>query len=93
MGRHPWSLTLRQLLETIERDFGGVRTPLYALGPRGRTDLSYMLRSADQFATLLELDPDEELAPSLVRSLCVQLGIPPEVFGLEQEEPYRPDVS
>jgi hypothetical protein len=38
------------------------------------------------FAALLDLDPDEELAPTVLRSLCVQLGVKRDLFGLELEE-------
>lgn len=93
MGKHPWSLTLRQLLEKIERDFGGVPTPLFAMGPRGHVDLSFITRSPELFATILGIPLDEELSPSVLRSACVQLGVPPELFGLEEEEPYFPDVN
>lgn len=93
MGRHPWSLTLRQLLEKIERDLGGVRTPLTAVGPRGSADLSFVARSPEQFSTILGIDLDEELTPTTLRSVCIQLGMPPTLFGLEEEEPYYPETD
>jgi hypothetical protein len=93
LGKHPWSLTLRQLLDRIEREFGGQHRALFVLGPRGRVNILFLVREAspEHFATVLGINPDEELAPSTLRSICVQLGIPPDVFGLEQEEPYHPD--
>jgi hypothetical protein len=93
LGRHPWSLTLRQLLERIERDFGAQRRIQVVVGPRGQTEISYIVRetSPEHFATILGIDPDAELAPSTLRSLCVQLGIPPDLFGLDVEEPYDPE--
>jgi hypothetical protein len=93
LGRHPWSLTLRQLLDKIERDLGGVRKPLTAIGPRGSTDLSFVARSPEQYATILGIDLDEELTPTTLRSVCIQLGVPPTLFGLEEEEPYYLDVN
>jgi hypothetical protein len=91
LGKHPWEVTLRQVLEKIERDFGGVQTPLFAIGPRGRTDISYLKRAPELFATILGVDLDEELTPTVLRSVCVQLGVPPDLFGLEMEKPYYPD--
>ncbi len=93
MGKHPWSLTLRQLIEKIERDLGGLRTPLFGVGPRGRFDVSFMALSPENFATVVGVGLDDELTPSVVRSLCVQLGVPPDLFGLEPEEPYFPDIN
>ena len=55
--------------------------------------MSFVRRSSEDYATLLDLDPDEELTQTALRSLCVQLGVPPELFGLETEEPYYPDVN
>ena len=91
MGKHPWQLTLRQFLEKVERDFGGARKPLFSTGPSGRIDISFVAISPEHFAPLLNLDPDDELSLTTLRSLCVQLGLPPELFGLEHEEPYHPD--
>lgn len=93
MGRHPWSYTLRQILEVVERDFGGVRTPLTAVGPRGPADVSFVSRSLEYFSTLLDVNPDDELTPTVLRSVCVQLGVPPTLFGLEEEEPYYPETD
>lgn len=63
------------------------------LGPRGRAKISFLVRSPEQFAIILGIDLDEELTPSTLRSVCAQLGVPPDLFGLEQEEPYRPDIN
>jgi hypothetical protein len=92
LGEHPWSLTLRQFLEKIERELGAEYITLYAVGPRGRANISYYLRkgSPELFATVLEIDPDAELTPTVLRSICAQLGIPPDIIGLEEEEPYFP---
>jgi hypothetical protein len=50
-------------------------------------------RPPEHLAVVLGIDLDEELTPSTLRSLCVQLGVPPELFGLDEEEPYFPDVN
>lgn len=93
MGKHPWEITLRQFLERVEREYGGGRVPLFAFSSQGRIDVSFVQRSSEEFATLPGLDLDEELTPTVLRSLCVQLGLPPDLFGLEPEEPYYPDVN
>jgi hypothetical protein len=90
LGKHPWQLTLRQFLEKVERDFGGARTLQFAFGPHGRIDISFLAVSPERFALVLGIDPDEEMTPTALRSACVQLGVPPELFGLEHEEPYYP---
>jgi hypothetical protein len=89
---HPWSLTLRQFLERVEREFGARRYSLVMVGPQARAEIFFVTRqvATEHFAALLEIDPEDELTPSVLRSLCVQLGIPPEHFGLETEEPYVP---
>jgi hypothetical protein len=55
------------------------------------TEIEILLKegAVEYFAALHDLDPDEELTPSVLRSLCVQLGYPPELVGLEREEPYQ----
>jgi hypothetical protein len=90
LGKHPWQLTLRQFLDKVERDFGGARTLLFAVGPRGRADISFVAITPERLAPILNVDPDEELTLTALRSACIQLGIPPDLFGLEQEEPYYP---
>jgi len=91
LGRHPWSLTLRQFLALVQRETGGRLSPFFALGTQGITEIEILLKegSVEHFAALHDLDPDEELAPSVLRSLCVQLGYPPELVGLGAEEPYQ----
>lgn len=57
--------------------------------PRGSARITVLRRkiSSAGFATILDIDPDEELTPTLLRSLCVQLGVPPEDFSLQSDEP------
>jgi len=39
---------------------------------------------------IVNLEEDSLLTPSVLRSLCVRTGVPPDLFGLELEEPYDP---
>jgi hypothetical protein len=93
LGRHPWSLTLRQFLDLVERETGGRLRTFFALGPRGTTQIEVFVGTdpATHFAVIYDLEPDEELAPSVLRSLCIQLGFPPDLVGLDPEEPYEPE--
>lgn len=51
------------------------------VGPRGSTTFRYLVR--DRFFAVLQEIPDERvLTPDVLRSLCVQLNIPPQDFGL-----------
>ena len=56
------------------------------VGPRGRVTIRYLLRGSASFAILPEIAEDEPLVPDVLRSLCEQLAIPPEAFGLELTE-------
>jgi hypothetical protein len=91
LGNHPWQLTLRQFLEKVEQDFGAAQRLRFAVGPRGKVEISFIALSPEHLAPILGIDPDEELTLTALRSACVQLGVPPELFGLEHEEPYYPD--
>ena len=42
---------------------------------------------SNALASLGGIAHEDLLTPTMLRSLCVQLGIPPEDFGLEAEEP------
>lgn len=91
MGRHPWSLTLRQLLDRIERDYAGEISSFFVLGSRGSARITILRRKVSSvgLATILDIDPDEDLTPTVLRSLCIQLGVPPEDFGLGHEDPNQ----
>ena len=57
-------------------------------GPRGATRIDYLWRDAPRaFAPLPDYPYDQRLTGNQVRSLCAQLGIPPEDFGLSEEPP------
>jgi len=59
------------------------KTGLDIHGPRGVTRIDYLWRKFDRlFAPLPDLRDDQRLTENEVRSLCAQLGIPGEDFGL-----------
>ena len=62
----------------------GFRRRLVSLeSPRlGRGKLIYLWRDADHFAELPDLRQSDRLTRDVVESLCRQLGIPGEDFGL-----------
>lgn len=93
MGKYPWQLTLRQFLEKVEQEHGAAQRLRFAVGPRGKAEISFIALSPEHLTPILGIDPEEELTLTALRSACEQLGIPPELFGLEHEEPYDPDVN
>ena len=56
------------------------------IGPRGQAKAVYLFRKMDgenpRFAIIPDLRNDEMLVPDTLRSLCRQLGVPLEDFGL-----------
>jgi hypothetical protein len=86
----PWRLTLRQFVDRVRRDYGiTIRTFGYPMiGPRGPIYYTYLEREdlTGAFALMLEIDEDDPLTPTLLRSLCHQLGLPPEDFHLDPDE-------
>ena len=57
-------------------------------GPRGATRIDYLWRDTPRaFAPLPDYPHDQRLTENHVRSLCSQLGIPVEDFGLSEESP------
>lgn len=85
----PWRLTLRQFLEKVEQEYGSrpQEGTLWIRGARGTETFKYLGRTVtiEQFAVLQDLDPDVELSPHVLRSLCNQIGVPPEDFGLDPD--------
>jgi hypothetical protein len=86
----PWELTLRQFLEKAQRDYGVARkmvaSPL--LGPTGPVRFGYLERMdvVEAFALMLGINEDDVLTPTVLRSLCRQLQLPPEDFHLDPED-------
>lgn len=57
-------------------------------GPRGVTRIDYFWRDKPQaYAPLPDYPEHQRLTENQVRSLCSQLGIPAEDFGLPEEAP------
>lgn len=90
MPSPPWQLTLRQFLEKVQRDYGVVQEDRdYSVPERqGPMVFEYMERPelAESLALVLRVDEDEVLAPSVLRSLCRMLNLPPEDFHLDSED-------
>lgn len=56
-------------------------------GPRGDARLDYLWRDKPAaFAPLPNVAHDSRLSPDEVRSLCAQLHVPTEDFGLPEED-------
>lgn len=51
-------------------------------GARGSDRIIYLWRDADHFAELPGLKPSDRLTRDVVETLCRQLGIPGEDFGV-----------
>lgn len=51
-------------------------------GPRGRDRIVYLWRDADHFAELPGVRQSDRLTRDTVETLCRQLGIPGEDFGV-----------
>ena len=82
--------TLGELVLHARRRYGFTlrRVGLNVHGPRGDTRIDYLWRDSPRaFAPLPDYRDDQRLTENLVRSLCAQLGIPPEDFGLTEEGP------
>lgn len=88
MPSHPWQLTLRQFLEKAQRDYGWTLDYLPLQGSQAPVIFEYLERPdfADLFVLLGRLDDDEILTPSVIRSLCRLMNLPPEDFHLDSED-------
>jgi len=58
------------------------RTAMLEGGPRGRARIVYLWRDADHFAELPGVRQTDRLTRHTVETLCRQLGIPGEDFGV-----------
>ena len=90
MTAPPWCLTRRQFVEKVQRDYGITiqRFGFPMIGPKGPVYFTYLERTdlTEAFALMLGIEEDDELTPTLLRSLCRQLEIPPEDFHLDPED-------
>jgi hypothetical protein len=90
-AEHPWNQTMRQFLSQVERFYGWRLCHEPADDPYGGIIHLWYLQSDTKKATvhLPGIDPDEQLDSFTMASLCRRLGIPPEDFGLQPEEPFE----
>ena len=77
-------------MERVRTDYGiTIQSSAFPmLGPRGPVYFAYLEREdlAEAFALMLGIGEDDVLAPTLLRSLCRQLDLPPEDFHLDPED-------
>jgi hypothetical protein len=82
---------LRKYQVTLEKSKGTV------IGPRGPVTLTYLKRVLDgktHIAVLPDVGPDECIMFTVVRSILVQLRIPPKEFGFVLDElPQLPSLG
>lgn len=79
---------MRQFLSRIQSEFGVGLEKGEAAGPRGRVQLPVASREdVITFASFGGIEMDDLLTPTVLQSLCAQLGIPGDFFGLEPEDP------
>ncbi|HKI05320.1 MAG TPA: hypothetical protein VKK31_25295 [Thermoanaerobaculia bacterium] len=81
MVRHPWELTLREFIEKVRHDHGIEIHPASAAVAGG------LFLSKDQRLFPIPLMDEDDLMPlPLLRFLCVQYHLPPELFHLDPED-------
>ena len=75
--------------EFITRATSGYKTEIKKInisGPRGPIEVRVLVRTGEdgkkKIAVIPDLKDDDHLIPTVLRSLCVQLNIPPKDFGL-----------
>lgn len=81
MARHPWEITLRELIEIARRDYG------IEIGLASATIASsWFLKKGERAYPVPVMDPDEILPINVLRRLCRLYGIPPLDLGLDPED-------
>ena len=73
--------TLGDFVQAATENHGAQLSGVESLGPRGQVAHRYLIREG-KLAVLPEVEDDDVLAPTVVRSLCNRLGIDPGDFGL-----------
>lgn len=96
MSSFPWRPTLREFVEVAVSngyDLATTREPI--TDPEGRSIHFDYLRKVEggvkMLVILTGLGQDERLTETTLRSLCVQAGVPGDLFNLSPEEPYEGD--
>ncbi len=80
MAGHPWELTLGEFIEQVRQAYG-IEIQTTAAGEHNR----FLIRGSRIFV-LPNVEEDEILAPSVLRSLCRYFDLPPLDFALDLEE-------
>ena len=83
--RHPWQPTLREFI-LMTREYGLELHISYAAldTPRGPIRFTYVEGRGVRIL-LPALNEDDRLTPTVVASLCADLSLPPEDFGLDPD--------
>jgi hypothetical protein len=94
--RHPWNLTLRDFLRSVEERYG---LKLHFFNPLDFIELDIempYLQTGDKQLTIYlpgRLGLEDQLDPDVTASLCRRIGIPPEDFGLPAEESFAEEIG
>jgi hypothetical protein len=84
LARHPWEITLRELIQIARRDYG-IEIELVSAAIVGSA-LSRRVGTEGWVYPALVMDPDEVVPVSVLRYLCQFYGLPAEDFGLDPED-------
>lgn len=81
MARHPWEITLRELIQIARRDYG-IEIELVSAA----IAVGWILRKGISIYPVPVMDPDEILPLGILWKLCRLYGIPPVDFGLDPDD-------
>jgi hypothetical protein len=92
LSTFPWRPTLREFVESALGNGYSFRFAKYfgqdVFDPETLSYPDRRERAIRQLVIITGLEEDERMTPTVLRSLCARLGIPPELFQLEPEPPY-----
>jgi hypothetical protein len=78
--------TLGEFVARVKSEYQAEIKEINMSGPRGRVNTKVLIRSGKEggkrIAVIPDLKDDDHLVTSVLRSLCIQLGIPSRDFGL-----------
>ena len=78
--------TLSEFVARVTSEYKAQIKTINMSGPRGPIKVEVLFRAGmdgkNKFAVIPDLKNDDHLIPTVLRSLCTQLGIPPKDFGL-----------